>query len=77
MEKEIEKQPRNKSEDKLHVIKRDGKKELVAFDKITKRLKKLCAEEPALDTNVIDCALVTQKVCSGLHPGKEDLGALN
>ena len=43
----------------MFVIKRDGKKEIVYFDKITNRLKKLM-----YDINDIDPVLITQKLCA-------------
>ena len=37
----------------------DGRREKVAFDKITARIAKLCYN---LDTNYVDCTEVAQKV---------------
>jgi hypothetical protein len=51
---------------KLHVIKRDGRREPVAFDKITKRLKSLCE---GLDAQYVDPGLVAQKVVQGMYNG--------
>lgn len=44
---------------KMFVIKRDGRKESVMFDKITSRIAKLCYE---LDMNFIDPPSITLKV---------------
>jgi len=49
----------------MYVVKRDGRKEPVHFDKITSRLKKLSW---GLDDNV-ECILVTQKVIQGVYKG--------
>lgn len=51
---------------KLHVIKRDGRREPVAFDKIIKRLKSLCN---GLDARYVDPGLVAQKVVKGMYNG--------
>ena len=48
----------------MQVIKRDGRTEAVAFDKITARIRTLCWN---LDTDAIDPVMVTQKIVSGLH----------
>jgi len=48
----------------MFVIKRDGKKEIVYFDKITNRLKKLM-----YDIDNIDPVLITQKLCSRIVSG--------
>ncbi|CAG8563954.1 15147_t:CDS:10 [Acaulospora morrowiae] len=50
----------------MYVYKRDGRKERVAFDKITARINKLCY---GLDLNFIDPVAVTQKVISGVYQG--------
>lgn len=50
----------------MHVIKRDGRKESVHFDKITVRVQTLVAKEPRLN---VDPVLVTQKVVSGVYAG--------
>jgi ribonucleoside-diphosphate reductase alpha chain len=47
----------------MHVIKRDGSKEVVRFDKITTRIQKLCA-----DLNV-DATLVAQKTIQDVYAG--------
>ena len=48
----------------MFVIKRGGKKEIVYFDKITNRLKKLM-----YDIDNIDPVLITQKLCSRIVSG--------
>ncbi|KXN72509.1 ribonucleoside-diphosphate reductase large chain [Conidiobolus coronatus NRRL 28638] len=50
----------------MFVFKRDGRKERVAFDKITARITKLCYE---LDMNHVDPAAIAQKVVSGVYQG--------
>ena len=49
----------------MFVIKRDGSKAPVSFDKITKRITKLSYN---LDKQFVDPALVAQKVVSGVYP---------
>lgn len=48
------------------VVKRDGKSEPVAFDKITARIKKLCY---GFDPKHVDPTLVAQKVVAGVYDG--------
>ncbi|KAI8852259.1 ribonucleotide reductase M1 [Chytridium lagenaria] len=48
----------------MYVVKRDGRRERVAFDKITARINKLCY---GLDSNFVDSAQITQKVISGVY----------
>lgn len=48
----------------MYVIKRDGRKEPVHFDKITSRIKKLCY---GLDEQYLDSVLVSQKVRHLIH----------
>ena len=48
------------------VIKRDGRRESVKFDKITARIEKLCY---GLDSNYIDPIDVSKKVIDGLYDG--------
>jgi len=49
----------------MYVIKRDGRKEIVLFDKITSRVNKL-----AYSLNeMVDPIAITQKVISGVYPG--------
>ena len=49
----------------MYVIKRDGRREAVKFDKITARVKKLCYE---LDP-MVDATMVTVKVIDGIFDG--------
>ncbi|KAJ9579859.1 hypothetical protein L9F63_004461, partial [Diploptera punctata] len=51
---------------KMYVIKRDGRKEEVHFDKITSRIVKLCY---GLDMDFLDPPIITMKVVSGLYAG--------
>ncbi|KYQ91537.1 ribonucleotide reductase large subunit [Tieghemostelium lacteum] len=53
----------------MYVLKRDGTKEYVAFDKITKRIQFLCELEPKLNTDIVDPTEIAQKVVSGVFPG--------
>ena len=48
------------------VVKRDGKKEPVAFDKITARIKKLCY---GFDPKQVDPVVIAQKVVAGVYDG--------
>lgn len=50
----------------MYVIKRDGRKEHVMFDKITSRVQKLCY---GLNMDFVDPAVITMKAISGLYPG--------
>jgi ribonucleoside-diphosphate reductase alpha chain len=50
----------------MFVIKRDGSKESVKFDKITARIQKLCY---GLDPNHVDPVQVAMKVIQGLYSG--------
>ncbi|KAJ8328829.1 ribonucleotide-diphosphate reductase subunit rnr1 [Batrachochytrium dendrobatidis] len=50
----------------MFVYKRDGRRERVAFDKITSRINKLCY---GLDMNYVDPAEVAQKVVTGVYQG--------
>ena len=50
----------------MYVVKRDGRKEPVHFDKITSRIKKLCY---GLDSNFVEPAKVAQKVVLGVYQG--------
>ncbi|GAB1608351.1 ribonucleoside-diphosphate reductase large subunit-like [Argonauta hians] len=50
----------------LHVVKRDGRKEDIHFDKITSRIKKLCYN---LNMDFIRPENITMKVISGLYSG--------
>ena len=49
--------------DNFCVIKRNGLKEEVSFDKVTRRLKKLCYEL----SNKVNPIIVAQKVCSQIY----------
>ena len=49
----------------MYVIKRDGRREAVKFDKITARVKKLCY---GLDP-IVDATQVTLKVIDGIYDG--------
>ncbi|XP_076767192.1 ribonucleoside diphosphate reductase large subunit [Xylocopa sonorina] len=51
---------------KMYVIKRDGRKEDVHFDKITSRIQKLCY---SLDMDYVDPSAITFRVISGLYSG--------
>ncbi|MFK7900228.1 MAG: ribonucleoside-diphosphate reductase subunit alpha, partial [Cyclobacteriaceae bacterium] len=48
------------------VLKRDGRRETVKFDKITKRIENLCF---GLDINYIDPVAISKKVIDGLYDG--------
>ena len=50
----------------MYVVKRDGKQEAVAFDKITRRIEQLCE---GLDKEFVDPSLVAQKVVEGVFKG--------
>jgi ribonucleoside-diphosphate reductase alpha chain len=50
----------------MFVIKRDGRRESVRFDKITNRLEKLCF---GLDTRFVDPVQVTKKVIDSIYDG--------
>jgi len=50
----------------MFVLKRDGRKEQVYFDKITSRIVKLCY---GLNTDYIDPTQITKKVINGLYSG--------
>ena len=55
--------------DVMHVIKRDGRKEIVSFDKVSRRLEKLIKpfdKYPKLD---IDYIALAQKVCGDVYSG--------
>ena len=51
---------------RMYVIKRDGTKEEVAFDKITRRIRSLCE---GLNPDYVDPVKVTQKVVEGVYAG--------
>lgn len=50
----------------MFVLKRDGRKERVAFDKVTARISKLCY---GLNMEFIDPTEIAQKVITGIYPG--------
>ncbi|MBK7797330.1 MAG: ribonucleoside-diphosphate reductase subunit alpha [Saprospiraceae bacterium] len=50
----------------MQVIKRNGKKEAVSFDKITARIKKLCY---SLDSQFVEPIEIAKKVIQGLYDG--------
>jgi len=52
--------------DQMYILKRDGRKEEVKFDNITKRIKALCH---GLDSKFIDPVPITQKVIEGFFNG--------
>jgi ribonucleoside-diphosphate reductase alpha chain/ribonucleoside-diphosphate reductase subunit M1 len=53
-------------DDDIHVMKRNGKKEVVRYDKITSRIKKLCY---GLDHKYVKPNILTQKVIQGVYDG--------
>jgi ribonucleoside-diphosphate reductase subunit M1 len=53
----------------MYVIKRDGSKEPVLFDKITIRISRLCDMSPKLNPEHVDPVVVSQKVVQGVFPG--------
>ena len=50
----------------MYVLKRDGREEIVKFDKITARIGKLCY---GLNPKYIDAVKISQKVVAGIYPG--------
>lgn len=50
----------------MYVVKRDGRRENVHFDKVTSRIAKLCY---GLDPQHVDATIITQKVIQGIYPG--------
>jgi len=54
--------------EELFVVKRNGKKENVSFDKVLNRLRALCNDKQ-LTPLKIDSTVVAQKVCSQIYPG--------
>ncbi len=50
----------------MYVVKRSGKKEVVKFDKITSRIRKLCY---SLDSDYVDPTEVAKKVIVGVYDG--------
>lgn len=53
----------------MQVIKRDGSRERVRFDKITTRIRRLCEMEPRLSPQDVDPVLVAQQVIAGVRDG--------
>jgi len=51
---------------RMYVIKRDGSRASVSFDKITSRITKLCY---GLDPKFVDPVVIAQKVIQGVYPG--------
>ncbi|KAL7298104.1 hypothetical protein TKK_0009109 [Trichogramma kaykai] len=51
---------------KMYVIKRNGNKEEIHFDKITSRIQKLCY---GLETDYVDPTAITLRVINGLYSG--------
>ncbi|KAH8050713.1 ribonucleoside-diphosphate reductase [Aureococcus anophagefferens] len=54
------------ADDDMQVVKRNGKKETVRYDKITSRIQKLCY---GLDAKYIKPNQITQKVIQGVYDG--------
>ncbi|MCH7505305.1 ribonucleoside-diphosphate reductase subunit alpha [PVC group bacterium] len=50
----------------MYVIKRDGRKEIIKFDKITSRIEKLCY---GLDMNYVEPVEIAKKVIQGIYDG--------
>lgn len=50
----------------MHVVKRDGRREAVKFDKITARINKLSY---GLNTQYVDPVKVAQRVINGVYSG--------
>jgi len=50
----------------MYIVKRDGRKEEVKFDNITKRIRALCE---GLDSQYVDPVPITQKVIEGFYNG--------
>jgi len=46
----------------MNVLKRDGVREPVSFDKITRRITGLAEQEPALSKQHVDPVMISQKV---------------
>ena len=51
----------------MYVLKRNGQKQLVSFDKITARIMALTYD---LDMAFVDPVVVAQKVIAGVYSGK-------
>ena len=50
----------------MYVIKRDGRRESVKFDKVTARIEKLCY---GLDSKYVNTIYITKKVIEGIYDG--------
>jgi len=50
----------------MHVIKRDGRRESVKFDKVTARIEKLCY---GLDSKYVSTIDIAKKVIEGIYDG--------
>ena len=55
--------------DEMYVVKRNGDRELVSFDKVQNRLRNLATEARFSKTLKLNISLVTQKVCSRIYNG--------
>ena len=53
----------------MYVIKRDGEKENVSFDKVSKRIETLCAGDEFKKKLQIDHIALSQKVCRDIYSG--------
>jgi ribonucleoside-diphosphate reductase alpha chain len=53
----------------MNVLTRDGARETVSFDKITKRITALVHMEPPLATDYVDPVMIAQKVVQGVYDG--------
>ena len=53
----------------MHVIKRDGTKETVSFDKVSNRLNKLIQGDGNQKTLKVDYISLAQKVCGDMYSG--------
>jgi ribonucleoside-diphosphate reductase alpha subunit len=53
----------------MFVVKRNGERQRVAFDKITARIRSLCEMEPRVDESAVDPAVMAQQVIQGLRNG--------
>jgi ribonucleoside-diphosphate reductase alpha chain len=56
----------------MYVVKRDGSRESVVFDKVTARIRKLCYGLNPLVDAIIVAQRVTQGVYEGVHTCKLD-----
>ena len=53
----------------MHVVKRNGEKELVSFDKVLNRLRNLSTEDRFKKKLQLNISIVAQKVCSRIYNG--------